>query len=73
MKAGSGRLGTKHEGAPRERMVTDSEVTHVIVICDKQYAEKNKGDVDENNHFTSVGNCGRRQKWRYTWGYVDQL
>jgi hypothetical protein len=20
----------------------------------------NKGDVDENNHFTSLGNCGRR-------------
>jgi len=35
--------------------------------------QKNPGDVDENNHFTSVGNCGRRQKWRYTWGYVDQL
>jgi hypothetical protein len=23
-----------------ERMVTDSQVTHVLVICDKQYAEK---------------------------------
>ena len=31
------------------------------------------GDVDENHHFTSIGNWGRRQKWRSTCGYVDQL
>jgi len=32
----------------------------IVVEGFKNPGDKNPGDVDENNHFTSLGNSGRR-------------
>jgi len=57
------KVRSERQGVEIERTFAELRQTYGQWQEKKPYQKRCPGDVDENNHFTSLGNCARGRMW----------